>query len=343
MASGAAQKLSRGSILIVALWSLCLLSMFTVVLGVGIRQRMGLVQRLDASERLRFAAEAGVKMAMAELRREDETPDFDALNEPWSNLPSAFKEVVIGECLVSVGYDYREDGAVKTRFGLLDEESKINLNTADVRTITRLLILAAGLDEEDAKRLAYRIVDWRDPDSAYQHPNYGAEDSDYRFLKNPYEAKDAPFETLDEILLVMGMTDDLYERIGEYATVYGKGTVNINTTSRVVLLSMGIKEGLVDRIMRYRNGEDLQEGTPDDQLFLEPQGIVAEISQGLHLSPSELAELSNAFTQGNFSTTSNTFMIRSVARSTIQRDRFQVVTVVDRSGEVLYWRESDLL
>ena len=42
-------------------------------------------------------------------------------------------------------------------------------------------------------------------------------------------------ESLDELLLVNGMTKDIFERIKDYVTVWGSGMVNINTAGREVL------------------------------------------------------------------------------------------------------------
>ena len=81
-------------------------------------------------------------------------------------------------------------------FGIVDESSKINLNTA---TEQQLLALP-GVDE----LIAAAIIDWRDSD-AEPSPN-GAE-SDYYLMQNdPYLAKDGNFETVEELLLVRGIT-----------------------------------------------------------------------------------------------------------------------------------------
>ncbi len=85
------------------------------------------------------------------------------------------------------------------KFGLIDESSKLNLNTA---TYDMLIKLPNMTDE-----FAASIVDWRDPDSDTT-PN-GAENDYYMTLRPAYHCKDQPFETLEELLMVRGATHEL--------------------------------------------------------------------------------------------------------------------------------------
>ena len=107
----------------IALWSLCLLTIFAVNLGYGIRQKVVLIQRLNSRANLHFIAEAGVKQAIAELKKED-TTEYDALNQAWSNNPAMFRQD-IGYGTFSVGYNYMDSqsGLEGIRYGLVDEES----------------------------------------------------------------------------------------------------------------------------------------------------------------------------------------------------------------------------
>jgi type II secretory pathway component PulK len=94
-------------------------------------------------------------------------------------------------------------------FGLIDEASKLNLNTATIE----MLQLLPGMTPE----LAAAIVDWRDSDSEVS-PG-GAEDEIYQRLNPPYRCKNAPFESIDELRLVYGM--DLEILYGEDANLNG--------------------------------------------------------------------------------------------------------------------------
>lgn len=81
-------------------------------------------------------------------------------------------------------------------FNLVDEASKLNLNTA-----TRAMLEALpGMTIE----LAAAIIDWRDTN--FEPTENGAEDETYARLDPPRRAKNAPFESVDELRLVYGAT-----------------------------------------------------------------------------------------------------------------------------------------
>ncbi|MDP2767637.1 MAG: hypothetical protein Q8O41_09350, partial [Candidatus Methanoperedens sp.] len=86
----------KGSILIVALWSLCLLSSFAVILNYQIRQELVLANRLEQRGKLRLIAEAGVAKAIMELKNDPEKT-YHSLGDSWSNNPGAFKDIQVGD------------------------------------------------------------------------------------------------------------------------------------------------------------------------------------------------------------------------------------------------------
>jgi hypothetical protein len=111
-------------------------------------------------------------------------------------------------------------------YGLVDEASKLNLSTATE-------VLLAGLPGGMTPDIACSIVDWRsaaktDPT---QSPDggIGAQSQYYLSLPdNQYECKNAPFETVEELLLVKDMTTDILygsdtKRNGVLAAAGGAG------------------------------------------------------------------------------------------------------------------------
>ncbi len=331
------QKNSRNkaSILIMALWSVSFLTTLAVILGFQVRQKLVLVKRLEERDNGRLIAEAGVKRAIAELVGEKEK-DFDSLTQKWSNNPAVFKESAIGGGKFSVSYEINSG---ETLYGLTDEESKININSADEQVMERLFRLA-GLEESEAQDLAFSIIDWRDVDSLLSHPSAGAEDSYYRMLSLPYEAKDAPFQVLDEVLLVKGASENIFQKIRKYIAIYGNGRVNINTAGKQVLMALGFSDNVADRIIAFRNGKDGAAGSLDDNYFENTADIVAKISDGANLSQAEQAGINNITGEGLVSVKSANFMVRS--RVFMGRDKFvyEAVAVVTRKGKILYWNES---
>ncbi len=88
----------------------------------------------------------------------------------------------------------------KMRYGLTDEPSKLNLNTA---TREQLLALfgESKLRDVTPEQLADALIDWRDEDSDVTEP-HGAESSYYMTLDPPYRAKNKPLDTVEELLTI---------------------------------------------------------------------------------------------------------------------------------------------
>ena len=103
------------------------------------------------------------------------------------------------------------------RVQIADEAVKIDVNVATV-DLLRALFVAAGQDNRDAAALADAIVDFRDPD--HLRGLNGAEDDDYAAAGLPHDAKDSPFQFVEELNQVIGMPDELYSRIAPVLTVH---------------------------------------------------------------------------------------------------------------------------
>ena len=108
--------------------------------------------------------------------------------------------VYIGDCRFwIIGRNPDERPLEYPFFGLVDEASKLNLNTAS-RTMLEAL---PGMTPE----LAGAIIDWRDDN--FDQTENGAEDETYARLDPPRRCKNAPFESIDELRLVYGATLDI--------------------------------------------------------------------------------------------------------------------------------------
>lgn len=83
----------------------------------------------------------------------------------------------------------------------------INEGIVDAALITRMLE-NLGYERHVAEIVADSIVDWRDEDDL--HGINGAEDQYYEGLDRPYQSKDAPFDAVEELLLVRGVTREMF-------------------------------------------------------------------------------------------------------------------------------------
>lgn len=96
------------------------------------------------------------------------------------------------------------------RYGLEDESSRLNLNMLLIADAAvpdggrTLLMSLPGMTED----VADAILDWMDPDEDPR--DYGAEFGDYySTLSPPYEPRNGPLQTVEELLLVAGVTPEL--------------------------------------------------------------------------------------------------------------------------------------
>jgi type II secretory pathway component PulK len=112
----------------------------------------------------------------------------------------------------------------KVYFGLVDESSKINLNNV---TPTMLVQMLPNMPTMNAT-LAASIVAWCTSSSNANSSalSGGAQSTTYSSLPNPYTAKNAPFETVDELRMVYQM--DMDTLVGEDANLNGALEPNEN-------------------------------------------------------------------------------------------------------------------
>jgi type II secretory pathway component PulK len=326
----------RGSILLLALWSLCLLSFFCVILGSTIRQKVELVRRLGERDALQAANDAGVQKAIAAVKNEI-NKEYQWPGDPWSNDRAQFGDVDCGSATVSLTH-HLQNSETDTLYGLEDEESKININRAPEPVLERLFRVC-GLEEAAAQNLANSIVDWRDTDEFLSVPLGSAESSYYRSLPIPYEAKNADFELIDELLLVKGMDGNIFKIISQYITIYGTGAVNLNTASRTVLLALGLSADTADLLIEYRNGKDGLPATQDDGVFISLPGVTAGLTAAYRLSDAELTELSTLVNGGSAGVQSRYFKVSSLASMKRGGGKRLVTAVIDTTGNILSWTE----
>ena len=100
----------------------------------------------------------------------------------------------------------RYDGPENTmRFGITPESAKLNLNVAtDDQVVTLMTPLLNALQIDNVQDLIDSILDWRDEDGDTR--GAGAENEYYNTLKPAYNAKNGRFDSVEELLLVKGIT-----------------------------------------------------------------------------------------------------------------------------------------
>lgn len=321
----------RGTILVVVVWVIALLSFLAAALGSEGVFALDLTNRLTQQLQASYIARAGVRHALAVLER-DVTPTYDALKEGWANSPPLFAQQRIGSGVFTISYPGH---AGTPAYGLTDEDRKLNLNTVPEDVLRTFLQMVGHLKEADAKALADAIQDWRDEDTK-ERP-YGAEKFYYLGLREPYECKDGPFENVEELLLVKGMTPKLFVQLTPFLTVYGSGRVNLNTANPEVLRALGLSEEGVNGIVFYRAGEDNTEGTGDDRVFNSVGSLSGELASTV---PAEDLNRLATLAQANLLTVhSEGFRIAMTAQTESTKSAVHLEAVVNRSGQINAWAE----
>jgi len=136
--------------------------------------------------------------------------------------------------------------AADVHVDVIPEASKLSLNATRPEDIMRLL-LALGTPEDRAAEITAAIVDWRTPvDQMHPSPFDGF----YLSQSPSFMARHASFQENEELLLVKGMTAELYygssldgTRAGlrDCLSVYGStGAVDINTAQPATLQAVGL-------------------------------------------------------------------------------------------------------
>ncbi|MEI8574266.1 general secretion pathway protein GspK [Methylomonas sp. LW13] len=160
--------------------------------------------------------------AVGRLAADAKVGDVDGLDDTWSE-PLARTTVAGGTMQAKL-----DDLQGRINLNNLLVEGKVS--APDVKRLERLLAVLKLKTE-----LAQAIVDWIDADMDASYP-HGAEDETYTRSKPAYRAANRQFADVSELLLVKGMTREIYSKLLPYVyVVEGYAPLNINTASAMVL------------------------------------------------------------------------------------------------------------
>jgi general secretion pathway protein K len=260
------------------------------------RTEVNITKNFKEEAQLYAMAEGGVQRGIAELiLRHD--PRVQQLKKTMRTEEVALeKKEWLGD-----GRPYTvqfDQGKCEVR--IMSESGKMNINTVTETTL-RKVIGNLGLEGEKRDVVVDAILDWRDPDDLYRIN--GAENDYYQSLKEPYGCKNSNLDSIEELLLVRGVTPELfYGRKGAKAgeegpkasdvglkdifSVYASGEqVDINSASLQVLKAvLGIPREAGKAILKareekgFQNQQDLLQRVPELSPFM------AEISGRLVFS-----------------------------------------------------------
>jgi general secretion pathway protein K len=243
-----------GIALLIVLWVVVLL--LTIALSFSVMARTEIFSTLTFKEQMenRYLAETGLQRGIVELF-------YRAANK---NRQALFVEEKIFRTDGTTYIGKLENGSYK--LSMTDESGKININTLTDSSgiVLNNLLVNLGIEKETADTIVDSILDWKSPTGL--HRLHGADSSYYSSLPNPYKAKNANFDNLEELLLVKGVTPDILygnvQRPGliRFMTIYGNATrININAAAPELLKAIPfISADAVQKITVLRSADNTE-------------------------------------------------------------------------------------
>jgi general secretion pathway protein K len=238
-----AYSTKRGSALLMVLWLTAALSAVGLAVANNVRAETERTETNVDDARSYFVARGAVERAALHIlwgqqyRADDGSPIYYVNGSPSMELSVPAADVHVD---------------------VIPEASKLSLNGSRSEDILRLL-LALGTPEEQATEITAAIVDWR---TGVNQQNSSPFDPFYLSQSPSFVARHASFRENEELLLVKGMTAELYygssldsRRAGlrDCLSVYGSaGAVDINTAQQATLQAVGLEAPDADTIVRSR-------------------------------------------------------------------------------------------
>jgi type II secretory pathway component PulK len=291
------QSSKSGIALIIVMIAIAVFSALAAVLWYSMKVETHLAQRADNEQQLLWLGRSGVEYARWVLSQQASIAGepYDSLNQVWAGGPGGTAES--NSVLAGVSLDNYQIGDGTVSIKIIDLERFVNINTANSQMLQQALTLM-GANADDISVVSDSIQDWIGP--AGPPRIAGAESDYYQGLTPPYNAKNAPIDDLSELLLVKGVTPEMFyggsstngsvpqqpqkpklglgnspDQVPNYAfgltnifTAVSRGLININTAGTNVLQMIpGVDNTLAAAIIQQRAGPDGVEGTDDDTPF----------------------------------------------------------------------------
>jgi len=277
----------RGMALLITVMTVSLLVAVTIMFHRKSWQSYLVAHNYKTNTQLRAIGESGINIGLALLLQDAGRNSYDSLLDNWATLGKEDFRAVFGEGQLELeivdlsgrlqinrlvqtapqgqkGEEQKEEEK-KAEEGKQEEEN----SAKEMQEILFQLLLspAFGIEEEiEANSIVDALVDWIDEDE--RESDNGAESSYYQALKDPYECRNGPVLSINELLLVKGISPLLLfgegERKGlaDFLTVHGEdGKFNINTADSLLVKSLNpqIGDELAEKLHTFRIDEENEE------------------------------------------------------------------------------------
>lgn len=218
-----------GFALVLVLWVLSLLAIMAGSFALTMRRESTITAGLKDNAAALAAAEAGIAYAEIMLLHPEQAKRWRADGN-----------------IYQVNF-----GDTQIRLRLLSESGKIDINKANFALLQSVLS-HAPIEEDKQAKIIGAILDWRDQDDLLNIE--GAEKKEYRKAGLKYEPRNKPFQTVEELQMILGMDEYLYNWLVPMVTVYsGQPQVNLKLASAKVLNLLPLMDaGLIENFVTAR-------------------------------------------------------------------------------------------
>ncbi|MBI4341698.1 MAG: general secretion pathway protein GspK [Candidatus Omnitrophica bacterium] len=275
-----------GSLLIITLWLVTILSAFAVAVARYLSVELRTTKYRLVRSQAQAIARSGVYAAMQRLAADGTHGDeaYDWLGDSdWAFVQGDGPDPSPTWELRAAGTEIESTGRLvrgaRAWVHVADEEGKVFLNgvAANAAAASTLAALLDGADD-----LAARIVDYVDKDAT---PNAGGGLEIDESTDPPYVAKNAPVAVTEELLAIPGMERlapkrfaSFRELTSPYYGTAGAMKVNVNTASADVLEAIGLSGATIAAIEQFRDGPDGADAHEQDGRFeQEGAGIITTL------------------------------------------------------------------
>ncbi|MGB9627188.1 MAG: general secretion pathway protein GspK [Thermodesulfobacteriota bacterium] len=267
---------SRGVALIMVLWVIAILSVIVLEFCFGMRTEVNMTKNFREETTLYALAEGGIQRTIAELIYKHDPLIQQKRKAMEGNLPSEKEVWVTDGRPIPLSFSQG-----KCEIKIMGEDGKININMVS-EAFLRKIVKNMGLEGEAQDVVVDSIMDWKDPDDL--HRLNGAENDYYQSLPEPYFCKNGYLDSIEELLLIRGVTQELFygkkrkeegksEKIGlkDIFSIYAPGEqININHASPLVMrVALGIPPGVAELIVKGR----------EEKAFENPQDLIRRIPE----------------------------------------------------------------
>lgn len=283
---------SSGSALIIALWTIALLSMLVMSFAVDAQLEARIGNYVRQRHRVNYLTQSGVaitEMLLLKMPNVSAASAADEKEDRWKEPALRLKR---GQALTVE--EHLEDGVIHIE--IIPEEARWNINllcASAVQNASATAQKSANANIMPSDQVWEKIFteagypdptyweelidawnDWVDPDSTVSGRS-GAEDEYYTNLEPPYRPRNGPIDNIDELRLVKGFLpvvldggclnpeekreeQRIYVKgIKELFTTYGNGKINVNAAPMEVLMTIpGMDEITAGATIEEREGQN---------------------------------------------------------------------------------------